>query len=172
MRGWDADGEPVVVQKGRNADGTGVVIDTAYDGLYVVLQESRLTDCVAAVVRHWDGERLGLARLVAAYSTALRLALAQLPARQVRAAAAEVGHWGQAEGKEVEAAAAGSAEEQQQTSLEYRERRKLEKALREIADLERQQAGGEILRGNQAAKVAKKAGFLRRLAELAEELGP
>lgn len=67
LQGWQNHGEPCT---GR--------LDTAHDSIFKSLQDSGLTDCMAVVVRHWNGERLGLKRLVEAYETATLLAVDQV----------------------------------------------------------------------------------------------
>lgn len=207
FRGWNADGEPVVRQKERlgniGASNTLPVegekmIDTAHDGIFRVLQEAHLADCAAFVVRHWDGQRLGLQRLVEAYQTCVRLAMAQLQAddeedaehRQQRptlcassssqsvpadamkpiAQVAQISLAPQQLAGQASASVAKAIEAPVEHSPEYKERRKLAKFLREIEDLEALEAGGKALRSRQKEKVAKKDIFRRRLDELSDAI--
>merc|ERR1712117_327943 len=73
---------------------------------------------------------------------------------------------GQASAWELEASR--SPDVGAERTAECKERRKLEKLLREIAELEAAEARGAVLRDNQKEKVAKKASSSSRLAELRE----
>lgn len=69
LQGWFNDGEPILQKED---------IDTARDGIFLPLHEAGLNDCAALIVRHWDGQKLGLRRLVEAYRTATLLAIQTL----------------------------------------------------------------------------------------------
>jgi len=63
--GSEADGEPVLLRTG---------LDTGKQGLLEPLKLVGLLDCAVYVVRHWDGEKLGLPNLIQAYSEAVSAA--------------------------------------------------------------------------------------------------
>lgn len=165
--GWDNDGEPVMRLRSAAAgeltrgDGTA---DTARDGLFAALEDALLTDCAAFVVRHWDGQKLGLQRLIQAYKEATTQALearfaAMTSASQATAASDE--------GPQV----ADVSEDEDVAAAAHKLRRKLQKALREIASLEEQQAQGAALKTNQLWKIQKKAAYQEMLAKSSEPRG-
>ncbi|CAJ1379529.1 unnamed protein product [Effrenium voratum] len=140
VTGSEADGEPV----GK--------ADTAAEGLLEPLLAAGLTDCACFVVRHWDGERLGLANLIRAYAEAVQAAVAFAPAcTSTRAVALTT-----------------PAEEVLETGAEDVDRqvRKLKKALREISALEQLQKEGTPLQQNQIWKIQKRQEYVSQLAVL------
>lgn len=157
----DADGDPVQ----RRGDAAGTV-DTARDGIFAPLEESGLTDCAAIVVRHWDGERLGLRRLVDAYQAVTRLALGQLPATEAITSGPATSAGAFAEASKEPCPEPREAGPELPEAAKLKEKRKVLKAMREIEKLEEQQEQGEKLRPNQVEKVGKKPEFARRLQEL------
>lgn len=62
----------------QGSENHGEPTNTVRDFILCPLRASGLTDCVAFVVRHWDGVQLGLKRLNAAYKAAILLALQSL----------------------------------------------------------------------------------------------
>lgn len=163
LRGCVADGEPV-----------STVTDSGNEGLLKPLCEADVTDCAVFVVRHWDGVRLGLMRLVAAYQAATRMALAQLPLNTPEMPHVQ-GHLQAADTTATLTAGTTPATAQKSAldgELAVKEQRRLNKALREVAALQARHDAGERLQKNQLQKLARRDEIAAQLSELSHAKYP